>query len=435
MRNISALAFLLFAPALTAANEAFALKDGDCVAFLGDSNTYTGKFIAYLDAYLVTRFPEKRIELINLGLPSETVSGLSELDHPYPRPNVHERIGRALELTKPSVVVMCYGMNDGIYSPFEAERFKKYQDGMLGAIAKAEKAGARVILMTPAPFDPTPLKGKTQPAGAPKYSWLRPYERYDEEVLTRYSEWLVTLRAKKYVVIDAHAAVVKHLATMRTTDASYRVSGDGIHPNANGHMVIALELLKALHAPSAIRDIVVNVPKEMQRGPNDPPTDPNVKVKSARRNGVSFSFTMPLPMPTDPAWTAAAKELEKLDERVNRASVKVEGLGGFLAIRVGNPKEGGKRMAITSEKLANGIPLTNLLSVDQDNAKKVWKLIEEKNRLLGLAWLTHVGHKRPDTPKGISLDDARKKAATLETEIRRLCTPPEVSVGVGPFGK
>ena len=36
--------------------------------------------------------PEVGIDIVNLGLGSETVSGLSEPDHPYPRPDLHERI-------------------------------------------------------------------------------------------------------------------------------------------------------------------------------------------------------------------------------------------------------------------------------------------------------------------------------------------------------
>src|SRR5258707_15804341 len=118
-------AIVLLVPAIAHANETFPLKDGQRVVFLGDSNTYAGKFIAYLDAYLCTRYPDKRFELINLGLPSETVSGLSEADHPYPRPNIHDRVDNALKLSKPDVVVICYGMNDGIYSPFDPGRFKK----------------------------------------------------------------------------------------------------------------------------------------------------------------------------------------------------------------------------------------------------------------------------------------------------------------------
>src|ERR1051326_2716431 len=95
---------IVFIPAAVHADEPFLLKDGQRIVFLGDSNTYAGRFIDYLDAYLCTRFPDSRFELINLGLPSETVTGLSEPDHPYPRPNIHDRVDRALELSRPNVV-------------------------------------------------------------------------------------------------------------------------------------------------------------------------------------------------------------------------------------------------------------------------------------------------------------------------------------------
>lgn len=45
MRTLSALLVLLL-PAVAVTDDAFALKDGQRVVFLGDSITYTGKFNA-----------------------------------------------------------------------------------------------------------------------------------------------------------------------------------------------------------------------------------------------------------------------------------------------------------------------------------------------------------------------------------------------------
>ncbi len=97
------------------AGEPFLLRDGQRIVFLGDSITNAGGYVQYVEAYLLARFPDQKFELINLGLPSETVTGLSEPEHPFPRPDAHERLERALLKTKPDVVVICYGMNDGIY--------------------------------------------------------------------------------------------------------------------------------------------------------------------------------------------------------------------------------------------------------------------------------------------------------------------------------
>ena len=178
-RLIALLCLMALVPAVHA-DEPFLLKPGAKVLFVGDSITHSGGYIQYVDAYLLTRFPQAKYELINVGLGSETVTGLSEPDHPWPRPDIHERFERALEKTKPDVVIACYGMNDGIYYPFAEERFQKYQAGIRKLIDKAKKAKATVVLMTPPPFDPLPLAAKVRPATAEKFAWFAPYKDYDD---------------------------------------------------------------------------------------------------------------------------------------------------------------------------------------------------------------------------------------------------------------
>jgi hypothetical protein len=67
------------------------------VVFLGDSITYAGQYIEFLEAYLRVKDPTLRCEFLDLGLPSETVSGLTEPGHAggqFPRPDLHERLDR-----------------------------------------------------------------------------------------------------------------------------------------------------------------------------------------------------------------------------------------------------------------------------------------------------------------------------------------------------
>ena len=238
------LALVSLVVVISMANSAspFFLRNGQRVVFLGDSNTNAGMYVQYVDAYLRTRFPDQKFDLINLGLSSETCSGLSEPDHPFPRPDVHERLDRVLAMTKPDVVVACYGMNDGIYYPFSEERFAKYKEGINKLIDKVRRAGAKITLVTPPPFDQQPMKEKVLPVDAPKFSWMTPYAGYDE-VLARYSKWLLTLRRHGILIADAHTAVNEHLAAIRRTDPSYRLAGDGVHINATGHWLVAQQLL------------------------------------------------------------------------------------------------------------------------------------------------------------------------------------------------
>lgn len=217
------------------------------VLFLGDSITHAGHYITLLETHLRTEDPGSIPNLINLGLPSETCSGLSEPDHPFPRPDVHERLDRALAKVKPDIVFACYGMNDGIYYPFSEERFKAYQDGVNRLIEKVKKSGAKLVLMTPPAFDPLPLKksGKLLAAGADKYAWFAIYEGYDE-VLKRYAAWIMKQGDRVNLVIDLHTPVNAYVTEKRKADADFTMSPDGVHVNNEGHQVLADTIAAAL---------------------------------------------------------------------------------------------------------------------------------------------------------------------------------------------
>jgi lysophospholipase L1-like esterase len=213
------------------------------VVFLGDSITYSGQYIEFIEAFLRVQAPTLHCEFIDIGLPSETVSGLSEPGHAggkFPRPDLHERLDRVLAKARPDLVVACYGMNDGIYYPFGEERFEKFRDGMRFLRERAAAVGARVLHLTPPVFDPVPIKAKTLPAGLAEYR--QPYDGYDE-VLERYSDWLLARRADGWEVVDVHGPMKRYLLQERGRDPGFRLANDGVHINATGHWLIAREIL------------------------------------------------------------------------------------------------------------------------------------------------------------------------------------------------
>ena len=197
------------------------------VLILGDSITYGGEWVAFVETYLRLQHPSAAFDFLNLGLPSETVSGLSEPGHAggaFPRPDLHERLARALARVKPAVIVACYGMNDGIYAPFADERFAKFQAGILRLREAAAAIEASVVHVTPPVFDGT---------SDANYA----------DVLARYSAWLVAQRAEGWQVVDAHAPMAHYLAARRADDRRFRLAADGVHPDAQGHWLIAREVL------------------------------------------------------------------------------------------------------------------------------------------------------------------------------------------------
>ncbi|NIP93571.1 MAG: G-D-S-L family lipolytic protein, partial [Akkermansiaceae bacterium] len=47
------------------------------IVFLGDSITFAGHYVSWVEAWMSMKHPDPERVVINLGLPSETVSGLS----------------------------------------------------------------------------------------------------------------------------------------------------------------------------------------------------------------------------------------------------------------------------------------------------------------------------------------------------------------------
>jgi lysophospholipase L1-like esterase len=244
------------------------------ILFLGNSITYDGKYIVDMETYFVTHYPKKHWEFINVGLPSETVSGLSEPGHAdgkFPRPDLHERLARVLALVKPDLVFACYGMNDGIYMPFDEERFRKFKEGILWLHQQVVKSGAPIIHLTPPVYD-------EQIGGHKGYAF----------VLDRYSEWLLEQRGPRqwqttelhtpvkkmmkehgggdsWMVVDLHFPMKKYLEERRQADPSFRYAKDGIHPDSLGHWIMAREVLsylgeKGVAGTTAVQEVLADHP-------------------------------------------------------------------------------------------------------------------------------------------------------------------------------
>ena len=281
------------------------------VLFVGNSITYAGSYVTDIEAYFVTHYPQRSIEFINVGLPSETVSGLSEEGHAggrFPRPDLHERLDRVLKATKPDLVFACYGMNDGIYLPFGEDRFQKFREGIEWLHEEVEKTGVKIVHLTPPIFDE--LRGKTAGYAA---------------VLDRYSDWLLSLRkTRKWEIIDIHYPMKTYLDAHRKIDEQFGLSGfalaeDGVHPGEVGHWIMAKQVLLYL--------------------------------------------------------------------------------GEKQVAKAGTPK--------------NALP-------DHPSSEAVFKLVQQRQALMKDAWLTATKHKRPEMKVGLPLEEAQKKAAEIEQEIRAL---------------
>lgn len=240
---------LLFVCTLSVRAEDF-LPGVKRILFLGDSITYAGHYVDEFEAFLITKYPDRIFEIIDCGLPSETVSGLSEAGHAggaFPRPDVHERLDRVLAAVKPDLVFACYGMNCGIYLPFDEARFAAYRAGIEKLRAKVKAAGADIIHLTPPVFDALPIKGRVRPADTVRDGDM--FAGYDD-VLSRYAAWLVEQgKSQGWRVVDTHTAMAAALADARKANPAFTFAGDGVHANEQGHQILAVAVLKRLGQP------------------------------------------------------------------------------------------------------------------------------------------------------------------------------------------
>ena len=245
-----ALLGLILCCCFASASSAQDLKSVDYL-FLGDSNTYAGDYVAMFGAGLRLSSSQPPT-CLNLGLPSETVSGLSEPGHAggsFPRPDLHERLDRILQQVKPKKVFACYGMNCGIYHPYADDRFAAYQSGVRKLAETVKAAGAELIMVTPPLFDSVPLKGRTLPATAERFD--RPYQGYDQ-VLDLYAAWLVAESAAgNWQVVDLRPNLKEFLASKRKSEPNFTFAPDGVHLSQQGHWLVARELLRKF-APDAL---------------------------------------------------------------------------------------------------------------------------------------------------------------------------------------
>lgn len=239
-------------------NSSVPLSD-QSILFLGDSITQNGEYVSIISYYLQKEFPKANFDLLSIGLSSETLSCLTENDHPFPRPCLEERLDRALEKTKPQLIFACYGMNDGIYHPYDSSRFEAFQDGVILLKNKASAISAKLVLLSPPPFDSLPIQDKLAPLSASDFSYRAPFAAYDE-VLEHYATWLMSQSSDSVMIINVHKALNQFIKEKRLSTPEFTLAKDGIHPSNLGHLVIAQTVLKHYNI-----QIPKNLEGELQR--------------------------------------------------------------------------------------------------------------------------------------------------------------------------
>lgn len=255
-RMLSAATFLTcLLMALPSGFGQFSFQNGDRVLFIGDSITQDGRYVDLVQGYLWARHPDLGLTIINAGLSSETVSGITEPVHPFPRPNILDRIERVLMLADPDIVFVCYGMNDGIYHPVEDRITDAYRNGLQQVLTAIDKAGAKAYLLSPPVFDvnaPGIQKSLKNASTDEPYGYRRPFEQYDSTLIAL-TNIMQSYQQDPRVLgyIDVHASTHDFLMNAKQANADFTY-GDGVHPPLEGHAAMARAILIGLDEPEPV---------------------------------------------------------------------------------------------------------------------------------------------------------------------------------------
>ena len=253
---------------------------GQRIMVLGDSVTQQGDYLDFIEYYLRKQISGKEFDIINIGLSGETVSGLSEEAHPFKRPCLHERLTRAFAKIKPSIVVACYGMNDGIYHPESEERSEAFREGIKKIIWKTRQNKARLILLTPPVFDAKKFTGRLLARESSGFGYNKPYIGYDL-VLQSFSHWIMLLDDPNLVTIDIHQPMVDYLRVAREKDPQAGISKDGVHPDKVGHLIMADTFLKSFGMDTGVESLA----RQLKLIEDDPMYELIVKRNRVRSKG------------------------------------------------------------------------------------------------------------------------------------------------------
>ncbi len=330
---LSSLLFLAASPGWPAADGAtkpgatpapVELRDRETIVFFGDSITEQNLYTAYLETFLLSRFPGKKLAVFNLGWSGDTASG------------GNKRFARDVAPVQPTLVFVNFGMNDGGYKAYDEATLRNYLAAQ-GALADTiRQAGAREVLFTTSPVDDV----------------LRKDQGVYNGTLSRMARALSGLAAERGLpVIDLLAPMLDVQRRAKERDPAFTMIPDTIHPNAVGHLVMAYLALRRIELPREVGEIVVEGGKVRVSGATG---------AGAVTEGGGVELDLPLPfLPFYvPKEARPAFDLVPFEQELNRFRLQVTSAspGQSFVLSVDGKTSG----VFTSEELARGVDLALL---------------------------------------------------------------------------
>jgi len=357
MRRLAFLFAALFLSApLRAAEPApeFFFKPNDRIVFMGDSITQQYQYSSYIELYLTTRMPKGNFVFLNAGIGGDTANGGAG------------RFQNDVLNDKPTAITINFGMNDGGYGKFDANRNKQFVDKTRAMLEMAQKAGVRVALCSPNAVDKR-MKSNGAEYVETQKQFYAPLKDLAAEFKIPYADQYSLTRA-------ATDAMEKDDPKATKAKPYY----DGFHTASPGGLLMAGMILKELKAPALVSSATISI----GQAKTEQPAPIGCKITDVQSNESTLGFTRlddALPLPIQKDWLPMLPYMDDLKD-LNHYGLKIAKLvDGDYDIAI----DGVKVMKATAKELAAGINLGNVSSGPiYDQGNKVLAAIGDKNKLV-----------------------------------------------------
>jgi lysophospholipase L1-like esterase len=333
---------LALAATLTAAQAEPLVKSGDTLAICGDSITAQHLYSAYIEDYILMCAPPTDARVAQFGR-------ILEKSKDFVLHMPHDVL-----LFKPTIATVCYGMNDGGYGPLTDDVAASYRQAQTTVVETMKQNGVtRILLASPKPVDPITYKNRGNADAAEYNKTLGALADIDRDIAAK--------EGIQYVDIFGEMRDVMAKARAARGDGYILGGGDGIHPDPNGHLVMAYAFLKALGFDGNIATVTVDLDAQQASA------TPGTKVLSVANDTVNLECTR-YPFcftghPTDTDGTnATALPFVPFNEELNRYMLVVKGLkpGSKAKVQWG----GYPAVEFSAEDLGKGVNLAAAFAYD-----------------------------------------------------------------------
>jgi lysophospholipase L1-like esterase len=371
-------------------------EDDSRWVLIGDSITHDGRYVEYLKLFTATRFPDRKITLINAGISGDSAGGALR------------RYEWDIAPAKADRATIMLGMNDvgrhnysaGDPTPEILAKRKAslggFHQNLTSLVARLKTNGVRVTLITPTPYDDTAEMTNENLPGC--NAGLAELSAIVRDVAEESGSSL----------IDVHTPMTDLNHEQQKQNPAFTLIGnDRVHPGPEGHMVLTALLLEGLGAPKIVSDISIDAAElRTVRAENAEVTTPR------RRDGGGVEFRVRagcLPFPVS-AQTKSGMALAGFSDKWNRETLQVTGLApGDYELLI----DGEKVATFPATELATGIRLDgNHQTPQHKQAARIATLVSKwfDQLRIGLRTIAMVEHGLlQDVPHPVAFADVESR--------------------------